>query len=92
MGRNDDIIRWCEKIINDYPEEQKEAILIIANCYHEADNIKMCMKTLAQFWQVNNRSFKSELMKDKRFDKMFAYILEKMKGNFLNFFNFFDFD
>lgn len=92
LGRNDDIIRWCEKIINDYPEEQKEAILIIANCYHEADNIKMCMKTLAQFWQVNNRSFKSELMKDKRFDKMFAYILEKMKGNFLNFFNFFDFD
>ena len=32
LGRSIDVIRWCEKIIKEYPTEQKEALLYIANC------------------------------------------------------------
>jgi tetratricopeptide (TPR) repeat protein len=74
LGRSVDIIRWCEKVIKEYPTEQKEALLFIANCYYEVNDIMMCLKTLAVYWKINNENIDDEVINDKRFNGMFAYI------------------
>ena len=74
LGRSLDVIRWCEKIIKEYPTEQKEALLYIANCYYEVNDITMCLKTLAVYWRINNENIDDEVINDKRFNGMFTYI------------------
>lgn len=74
LGRNLEVLEWCEKIINKYPEEQKEALLYIANCYFESNEIKLCLKALAVFSQINNGVFDEETLTDKRFRNMFLSI------------------
>ena len=74
LGRSIDVVRWCEKIIKEYPTEQKEALLHIANCYYEVNDITMCLKTLAVFWKINNDNIDEEYLNDKRFNNMFAFI------------------
>ena len=34
----------------------------------------MCLKTLAVYWRINNENIDDEVIKDKRFNGMFAYI------------------
>ena len=84
LGRINDIIHWCEKIIKDYPEEQKEALLHIANCYYEANDIRMCLKALATYWELNDRFFDNDTLEDKRFKKMFSAIGEILNGKNFN--------
>lgn len=84
LGRNAEVLHWCEKIINDYPEDQKEALLHIANCYYETNDIKQCLRALAIFCQINNGIFDEETLNDKRFRKMFSAISELLKEKNFN--------
>ncbi len=84
LGRNQEVFQWCEKIIKQYPEEQKEALLHIAYCYYETDDISQCLKTLAVFCQINDSTFDEETLKDKRFRRMFISINDLMKEKNFN--------
>lgn len=84
LGRSQEVILWCERIIKKYPEEQKEALLHIANCYYEINDFLPCFKALAVFWKLNDENFDYETLEDKRFRRMFTTIKELIDNNKFN--------
>jgi len=74
-------IKWCEKIIKDYPDEQIEALHLIACSYYKMFNFELCMKYLSQIWEISGKQFEDEYLNDKRFKYMFANIALLNKRN-----------
>ena len=73
-------IEWCNKVIKDYPEEQMEALHLIASCYYYMHDVDSCLKYLALIWQNSNDRFEDEYIQDKRFKPMFVNIAQLMKN------------
>ena len=67
-------IEWCQKIIQEYPEEQTEALYLIACSYYNMSDMDSCMRHLAIVFQKSNFCFEEEYLNDKRFSHMFADI------------------
>lgn len=67
-------IEWCQKIILEYPEEQTEALYLIACSYYNMSDMDSCMRHLAIVFQMSNFCFEEEYLNDKRFRHMFADI------------------
>ena len=65
-------IEWCLKIVQNYPDEQLEALHLIACSYHSMSDIESCMEYLVLAYEKNNRRFDDEYVKDNRFSYMFA--------------------
>lgn len=84
LGRTTELLTWCKKIIKEYPEEQKDALLYIANCYYEMNDIMECFKALAVFWELNDKTFDDETLNDKRFRNMFSSIGGMLRDNNFN--------
>ena len=72
-------IEWCQKILQTYPEEQMEALYLIACSYYNMSDIESCMKYLAFAFQRSNYCFEEEYLNDKRFSLMFADISNFIK-------------
>lgn len=77
-------IDWCEKIINEYPDEKLEALYITACSYYSMYNIESCLQYLTQIWEVSNNQFDDEYLNDKRFKHMFANLAQLHRKNRLN--------
>ena len=72
-------IEWCQKILQTYPEEQMEALYLIACSYYNLSDMDSCMKYLAFAFQRSNYCFEEEYLNDKRFSLMFADISNFIK-------------
>ena len=64
-------IDWCSRICKNYPEEQLEALHLIACSYFCMLDIDSCLKYLAKIWQMCDQKFEEEYINDKRFRQMF---------------------
>ena len=67
-------IRWCEKIIQEYPDDQMEALHLMACSHFNMSDLESCLKCLAQIWMLNDFQFADDYSIDKRFKKMFLEI------------------
>jgi len=67
-------IRWCEKIVSNYPDDQIEALHLIACSYYSMYEIDSCMEYMTKIWEISNNSFEEVYLYDKRFRHMFANI------------------
>lgn len=65
-------ISWCERIIRDYPEEQMEALHLVAYSYFGMFDFDACKRWLAQIWMLNGKKFDEDFLMDKRFQQMFS--------------------
>ena len=74
-------IEWCEKIIQSYPDEQTEALYLIACSHYSMFDIDSCMKYLTIVWKLSNNRFEDEYIEDKRFNHMFTNIIALLKKN-----------
>ena len=74
-------IEWCDKIIQNYPDDQMEALHLAACSYYSMFDIEQCLKLLALIWQKSNNSFEDEYLNDKRFKYMFSGIAQLNKNN-----------
>jgi tetratricopeptide (TPR) repeat protein len=77
------VIEWCEKIIQGYPNEQMEALYLTACSYFHMLDIETCMKYLTQIWKLSNNCFEEEYLNDKRFKHMFE-VLETLLNEQMN--------
>lgn len=68
-------IHWCEKIIRTYPDEQMEALYLVACSHYSMSDIAPCMYYLSQIWTISGNCFEEEYLMDKRFKQMFATIM-----------------
>ncbi|MBR5541753.1 MAG: tetratricopeptide repeat protein [Bacteroides sp.] len=78
------VIEWCEKIIQGYPDEQMEALYLTACSYFHMLDIETSMKYLTQIWKLSNNNFEKEYLNDKRFKHMFEVletVLRKQMNN-----------
>lgn len=73
-------IKWCERIIRDYPDEQTEALYLTACSHYSMFDIESCLKCLTQIWN-NNHRFDEDYLNDKRFMHMFENIALLSKKN-----------
>ena len=80
----EETIKWCEKIISDYPQDQLEALIMLGSCYYFLGNIHSCFAYIAKAWDINNYQLDENLLKDKRFTDMFAYLKELFKNYNIN--------
>ena len=69
-------IGWCDKIIQSYPDEQMEALHLIACCHYNMSDIHQCLRYLTQIWYMSNNRFEDEYLNDKRFNHMFVNIAQ----------------
>ena len=74
-------IEWCDKIIQNYPEDQMEALHLTACSYYSMLDIDQCLKHLALIWKKSNNCFEDEYLNDKRFKYMFSGITQLNKNN-----------
>ena len=74
-------IEWCKKIVLQYPNEQTEALYLIACSYYSLFDLDNCLKYLAQIWTMNGNTFEDDYLNDKRFKHMFADIAMLNKRN-----------
>ena len=80
----EETIKCCEKIISDYPQDQLEALIMLGSCYYFLGNIHSCFAYIAKAWDINNYQLDENLLKDKRFTDMFAYLKELFKNYNIN--------
>ena len=73
-------IAWCEKIILNYPDEQMEALHLIACSHYNMSDVHQCLRYLTQIWQMNNSNFDEAYLNDKRFKHMFENIAQANKN------------
>ena len=73
-------IEWCKKIVQSYPDEQIEALHMIACSYYSMFDMESCLKYLALIWEKSNHCFEDEYLNDKRFNHMFANIAHLSKN------------
>ena len=73
-------IAWCEKIILNYPDEQMEALHLIACSHYNMSDVHQCLRYLTQIWQMNNSNFDEAYFNDKRFKHMFENIAQANKN------------
>jgi tetratricopeptide (TPR) repeat protein len=71
-----EIIRWSKRIVKEYPDEQMEALYLIATAYFYMFDFDSCKKYLAQIYKLGNNSFDQEYLKDERFQYMFSFIVQ----------------
>ena len=64
-------IRWSEKIVQGYPDDQMEALHLIATSYFYMSDIESCLNCLAYIWKLNDFKFTDNFYIDKRFKQMF---------------------
>ena len=69
-------IEWSEKIVKQYPLEQKEAQHLIASSYYHMMDINSCLQHLAHIWQTGKESFDEDYLYDSRFRQMFINIIQ----------------
>jgi hypothetical protein len=69
-------IEWSEKIVKQYPLEQKEAQHLIASSYYHMMDINSCLQHLAYIWQTGKESFDEDYLYDSRFRQMFINIIQ----------------
>ena len=74
-------IEWCEKITKNYPDEQTEALYLMACSYYSMFDVESCMKYLATIWKLSGNRFDEDYLEDKRFKYMFDNIAQSNKNN-----------
>ena len=74
-------IEWCEKITKNYPDEQTEALYLMACSYYSMFDVESCMKSLATIWKLSGNRFDEDYLEDKRFKYMFDNIAQSNKNN-----------
>ena len=67
-------ITWCERIIQEYPEDQMEALHLMACSHFNMSDLESCLKCMAQIWTLNGFQFANDYSIDKRFKQMFLEI------------------
>lgn len=74
-------IEWCQKITAGYPDEQMEALYLIACSHYSMFDIESCLKQLTEIWNMSNHQFEDDYLNDKRFKHMFANIATLSRNN-----------
>ena len=74
-------IEWCKKITAGYPDEQMEALYLIACSHYGMFDIESCLKQLTEIWNISNHQFEDDYLNDKRFKHMFTNIAIMSKNN-----------
>ena len=67
-------IEWCQKIVQNYPDEEMEALYMIACSYYSMSDMESCLEYLAMIFGKSNYRFEDEYLNDVRFKHMFANI------------------
>ena len=76
-------IEWCKKITSAYPDEQLEALFLIACSHYYMNDIEACLSQLTTIWRINDHRFGDEFLIDKRFNAMFTNLVTLNKNNSL---------
>lgn len=74
-------IEWCNKIITEYPNEQLEALLLVATCYMELGDFNQCVSYFEQAMKISNQHLNPDLLTDKRLVTLFSKIQDIINNN-----------
>ena len=74
-------INWCKKITTSYPNEQMEALYLIACSHYNMFDIESCLRHLTEIWNLSDNQFETDYLNDKRFKHMFTNIAHLSKNN-----------
>ena len=75
---------WCKKIILNYPNDQLEALFIMASCYYHLGNPNICLNYIVNAWEISKHQFDETLLKDKRFTIMFNGMKDLLENYNIN--------
>ena len=73
-------IKWSKRIVEEYPDDQMEALYLIAASYFYMFDFDSTKVYLNRIYELGNNSFDQEFLNDKRFQLMFASIVQSKYG------------
>ena len=76
IGKYVEVLGWCGKIIEQYPDDKEEALYYAAASYYYMGATEKCMNCLTQAWEAGGNRFNEQFTEDNRFKAMFIGIKE----------------